>query len=342
MRCCGSGPLTAVAVFLFAGLAFAPVSDWTAPPECADVDAVFAAAEAFGAEVEQAFLTLEGRIEAVEGGYRLDLEIETPSGTTTRQLHAGSCAELTRAAGLVLSVAVDPLRVPDPPAEIAPVDNEPTEAPTPASTPVARVDAVPTRNVPADAESGVDRLPLRASAVVGGTLGRGLVPAVDGRVQLGLALDAPWIRAELLGFHAFAQTVEYRDPIGVGATIQAWGGSARVGPRGALGLVELACPAGVEVAAVSGIGFGVTRSWRRADLAWSAVVAPGLRLPLGNRVSVGVDAELSVAIRRPAFTVDQRDELYRIPRLGARGGARLEVRFFGSARDQIPAQRRPR
>ena len=72
-------------MFLVAGLAFAPVSDWTAPPECADVDAVFAAAETFGAEVEQASLTLEGRIEAVEGGFRLDLEIETPSGTTARQ-----------------------------------------------------------------------------------------------------------------------------------------------------------------------------------------------------------------------------------------------------------------
>ena len=334
--------LSVSTALLFAGVASAPVTQWEVPPECPDVAAVLTAAEEFGADVADASLRLDGRIEAVDGGYRLDLEIDTPSGTTTRRLHAASCDELTRAAGLVLSVAVDPLEVPEPPAVEEPAASEPPEEP---SAVEPETEVLPTQPMGAADSPRPDSAAtpvMRGSVVVAGTLGRGLSPAVDGRAQLGLALDTRWVRVELLGFHAFAQSVEYRDPPGVGATIHAWGGSVRAGPRGDVGGVELACPVGIETAAMVGAGFGVDQTWRRADLAWGVVAAPGVRFPLGNRVSIGVDGELSIAVRRPAFTVDLRESLYRIPRLGARAGARLEIQFFGPPRDQIRKRRRRR
>ncbi len=73
--------LLVVTTLLVAGLA-APVAEWTAPAGCPDSEAVYEAAEAFGASVRDASLKLEGRIEPVDGGFRLDLSIRTPTGTT--------------------------------------------------------------------------------------------------------------------------------------------------------------------------------------------------------------------------------------------------------------------
>lgn len=314
---------------LIAALTHAPTVDWTAPPQCPPDDAVLERAEALGADVVAASFSMRGRIEATHPGFHLELEVETASGTTTRRLDAGTCAELVQAASLVLSVAIDPLRIPESvdarlppppltePLPVRPVTRQLPEPPLGPSRPAAPDGPVPS---------------VRGALLASGTAGRGISPGVDGRAQLGIGLDVPFVRAELLGFHALARRTEYADMDGVGARIGAWGVTARVGPRAVLerfGGLELAAGLGVELAAVVGDGFGVDRAWARRDMSVAAVVAPGLRIPLGARFALGVDAEFAVSLRRPAFTVNGRDRsLYRMPRLGGRAGLRFEVRNF--------------
>lgn|GEM_PF-2250524 len=311
----------------------APAVEWETVEGCPGADSVFDAAEAFGASVRDATLSLRGVVEPLDGGgYRLDLAIETPTGTTTRQLRAASCTELSRAAGLVLSVAVDPLHIPPPPA--------PTQ---PSQPPVEHVGttSVPPHEPPAPAPSPKPP-PLSGSLFVAGTAGRGLTPVVDGRMRVGFALDARRVRAEASGFHAFGQDVTDAQQPNMGATIRAWGGAMRVGPQWVRPRVAVAWTSGLELAAVIGKGFGADRTWSRAALSWNAVTALGLRIPVGRRVSLGADGEFNIAVRRPAFSVATPQTLFRVPRVGIHGGLRLEVRFFGRPNDQNPRSRRPR
>lgn len=339
--------VSAIAALLVASTTLTPAVQWQAPPGCPDAQGVLASAEAMGVELRGSALELDGEIEQVDGGYRLELSVQTSSGTTTRTMHAESCDELGHAAALVVSVAVDPLLVPAPP-ELEPpaADPEPvSDEPEPAVEVESAVPPPVPPNAPAEVakpSEGGGASALQSALFLSGAIGRGISPRVDGRLQLGAAVDGRWVRGELLAFHAFAQRVEYVENPGLGARVLGWGGSFRVGPRASLRGLEVAGPVGVEAAAVVGDGYGADRSWARAELTWGVVAAPGLRVPLGRRVRVGADAEVSVAVRRPAFAVDGGAPLYRVPRVGVRGGLRVEVRFSSPTGDQSRRSRRPR
>lgn len=333
-----------MAALLVSSTALTPGIRWQAPLDCPDAQSVLASAEAMGVELRGSALELDGQIEEVDGGYRLELSVQTASGVTTRTMHAESCHELGHAAALVVSVAVDPLLVPAPPDPGgSTVDREPAGEDTPEAEPEAeRTVPAPVPRQPLTEEVPEPANGLQSALFLSGVIGRGISPRVDGRLQLGAAVDGRWVRGELLGFHAFAQRVEYDQEPGLGARVLAWGGAVRVGPRANLRGLELAAPVGIEAAAVVGDGYGADRSWARAELTWGVVAAPGLRIRLGQRVSVGADAEVSVALRRPAFAVGGGEALYRVPRVGVRGGLRIEVRFSSPAGDQSRPTRRPR
>ncbi|MCA9711352.1 MAG: hypothetical protein KDK70_36270 [Myxococcales bacterium] len=337
---------------LLAVLASSPPAEWTSPPGCPGLDAVLAEARRQGAELDDEPVDLRGSIEPIDGGYALHLTIDTASGTTRRTVRTDSCEPLARAAGLMLAVALDPLRVPAPPspadpeAEPPPVEvapsPEPPLGPQPRAEPGPGVEPGSSTEPSPDAADAARPAPAVDGVVIAsGTLGRGITPAIDGRVQLGLGLDAPRVRAELLGFHAFAQTARFAQQPEIGARVLGWGGSVRAGPRFTWGWLELACPVGVELAVVVGQGFGTDQTWQRADLRWGPLVAPGVRARLGPWVALGVDVELDVALRRPAFALEPLGDVHRTPRLGARGGARLELRFPTRRRDQDGRRRRP-
>ena len=287
-------------------------------------------------ELDDAAFSLEGVVEPLDGGYELRLTVRTSSGATERILAAEDCGELGAAAALVLAVALDPFRIPEPPAPVLDPEPEPPE-PEPPSPAVA---PMPTGDVPPAPPR--TRPPVRGGVVVAGLAGRGISPRVDGRLQIGGVLDVAWLRLEVLGFHAFKQRIAYDATPGVGADISGFGGSVRVGPRVPLGPVELACPIGVELAAVRGSGFGARRNWRDSQLRWGGLIAPALRVSLGRHFAVGADVELDVAARRPAFAVDTLGAVYRTPRLGVRGGLRVEARFSGARGDQPGPSRRRR
>lgn len=336
---------------LLAVLVAPPTTEWTAPPGCPGLEEVLAEAHRQGATLDDASLELHGAIEPIEGGYALQLTIHTSSGTTHRAVRTDSCEALARAAGLMLAVALDPLRVPAPPPSAAEGSLEqepaeplrvevPAEVPSEASLVVEPISAIEEPPSAADA-APAPRSALRGAAIASGVLGRGITPSIDGRIQLGVGLDARWVRAELLGFHAFAQPARFPERPEIGAEVLAWGGSVRAGPRWEGTWLEVACPVGVELAVVVGEGFGAAQTWRRAELRWGPVVAPGLRVRLGAQIALGADVELDVAIRRPAFALEPLGLVHRTPRLGARGGVRLEVRFLGVGGDQNRGSRRP-
>jgi hypothetical protein len=140
---------------------------------------------------------------------------------------------------------------------------------------------------------------------------------------------AEHLRAELVAFHVLARDARYPAPSPAGASVAAWGGSVRVGPRVTFGAVDLHLLAGLGVAAMTATGFGIRNSRTRAD-AWAGLALyPGVRWQPHPRVALGTDLEAEVALRRPAFFVDDLPVVYRTPRLGVRATAVVEIRWGG-------------
>ena len=321
--------------------------EWGAPPGCPSEAQVLAQARTLlgGAVLEQA-VAIRGAIEPAPTGFVLEIEIRTPSGATRKTAHADDCAVLASVAALMVAVAVDPVQathalgiettgtattvgVPEP---------QPAPAPAPAPAPglVALGEVEPQTQDPplspapraADARAPEPRpRALRGLVRASGSIGRGLVPNLDGTLALGLGLLARRLRAELVAFHVLAQEARYPAPSTAGVTVAAWGGSVRVGPRFEVGPLELHALGGIAVSALTAAGFGVRRTRTDADAHVALSLIPGVRWSPSPRVAIGADLEAEAAVRRPAFTIGTRSAVYRAASLGVRGSVVIELRW---------------
>lgn len=330
-----------------------PGAEWSAPSGCPDRAQVLEQARALVGDaaadhVLQA-VAIRGAIEAAPAGFVLDIDIETPSGVTRKRASAGDCTVLGSVAALMVAVAVDPVRTTSA-LEIGPAPADegaspgPRRVPEPAPTPdsaepqgtlperVARRRAEPP---PARTASSVSarmrnqRRTPRGLVRASGSIGSGLVPELDVGLAAGAGVLTTGLRAELVVVHVLARDARYPPPSPVGASVAAWGGSVRVGPRVAFGAFDVHLLAGLGVAALSATGFGVRNTRTRADT-WAALaLIPGVRWQPHPRVALGADLEAEVALRRPAFFVDELPIVYRTPRLGVRATAVVEIRWGG-------------
>ncbi|MBL4689628.1 MAG: hypothetical protein JKY37_33885, partial [Nannocystaceae bacterium] len=89
--------------------------EWTAPSSCPQESEVREAIDlnlARDVFSEQlATVEVHGAIEETNGGWVLRVRTELPSGRVERAVESVECAELAAAAGLIIAVALDPLRV---------------------------------------------------------------------------------------------------------------------------------------------------------------------------------------------------------------------------------------
>ncbi len=278
--------------------------DLDAPSDCMDGNAVRAAIEryvgrdSFGPEVEDVEITISVRPRAAS--YLLAVDVTLPGGTVEREIVAASCPELVEAAGLMIAVALDPLRVATAVApRVEPLQPKPgtpreTAAP-PASKPAGPPAARPVRARPCDyLELGV-----------GGGIEVGILRRVAGAARATVACTRSWLRIELAGgfsspgrLRPFAERPEASIAIMAGGLGLRGCVALRIGP------LEMPSCVGFEAGVVRGSGHGIA-TMRVSHRAWAAaVVGQGIAWFSRHRVGVFLQTEGVVTIVRPRFGVD--------------------------------------
>ncbi len=313
--------------------ALGPTFEWSAPEGCPAQARVLDQARTWGGEREPEDsarpIAIRGAIVALAAGFELDIEIRSASGTSRKTARAQDCEVLGNVAALMIAVAIDPLDVTRR-LELAP-ELGPLELP-PAPPAVVAPRVEPDDAIVIDAEPLVE--PTRAQppglgglARVSGSIGRGIVPALDGAIGVGVGVLTARVRADLEVFHVLSQDALAPPPSLAGASVAAWGAGLRVGPRFDLGPLELHLLAGVTAAALPAVAFGIPNP-RPGTEAWVALsVVPGLRWAPIPRLAVGADLQADAALRRPAFALDGQSTLYRSPPLALRGSLVVELRW---------------
>jgi len=354
--------LAPLALVLLSSSPAGPSLRWEAPAGCPDRAYVWSRARRLiGTREPSGPMEGEAIVRRTLDGLTLTVDVWTPSGRSHKVVEADECRVLAEVTALMVALALEPTRVVAAipvaaappglvPAPQAPEVIEPAPVVSPAVPPVvppaasldrpnsadpgepsvSRRDADPRRAEAANAAADDRaRAPRGVEGLLGASfaVGRGLVPGFDGRLAAGAGVQSRRVRAELIAFHVLAQRARYDDLPGVGASVAAWGASARLGPRWSRSAVAAHLLADVGIAAVVAEGFGVTVPDRAADT-WIALgLVPGVRWRPTPRASLGLDVEGQVAVRRPAFVLDALDPLHRAARIAARVAVVVEIRL---------------
>lgn len=290
---------------------------WTAPPSCPSSSVVQEAVasnlarEDFGEALDG--VLVDARAEEDAAGWRLHVEVELPGGAVERDLTAATCEELAAAAGLIIAVALDPLRVervrPQPQPETLPEAwANPPKPPTPPPEPEPQPE-------PAPQPEPTLRFDLRAA----GMLDIGTLPRVRGGAALGFCLVGTWLRADAtLLYWAPRAVLPFGEAPDVGARLQQGGAGARVCLKPQLGAWEPSTCGGLEGGVAWGRGVGIETP-RTTVLPWLTATA-GLEVAWVSRSSVGlfggIDAQFHAV--RPRVRLDGLGDAVRVAPVGAR------------------------
>lgn len=298
---------------------------WDAPSQCPQQAAVREAIDSnLGREAFDAALSsvlARGTITADADQWRLDIEVSWPAGRVQRTVVSRECAELADAAGLIVAVALDLLRVENA-GEPLPSLIRPSQAPqaNEEERPVlaARREPAPNERVRS----------VAIDARLGGVLEIGSLALVRGGFAIGLGFVGARWRVDIVGHYLAPRAVRrFATAPDAGVAVQQSGGGVRACLLARVGPVELPSCVGVEagVAAARGIGLDDPQG---AVLPWAAVVV-GQELTWVSRhrigVFVGVDAMLHVV--RPRFRVMDLGVAASTGWVGARVSAGPLVRF---------------
>lgn len=276
--------------------------EWAAPPGCPSVAEVRAAidrnvaGEGFDAPWEA--ITIEGSIESRARGWVLRVRAALPDGHVERELGSDTCAELADAAGLVIAVALDPLRI-DPSAR--PVAAPPPIVPRPAEDREAAPRLESQGGVePPSPRRGRPAIDLRLGALA--ELGSFGTPRGGAWLGIGVA----WRRARLdvAGQYWAPRRLRPFDGAPSAGVAVAQGGVSIRGCVIALpGALSLATCLGAEAGAARGRGIGLARV-NASSAPWAAVVlGPELSWISRHRVGLWVAVDAMVHVVRPRWIV---------------------------------------
>lgn len=285
-----------LSVLLGFALAGAPIAlSWTAPEECPDQAEVLREVELLTEGRAQPALQAEAVAQAVPGGYAARLTTRQGEAIGERLLNAESCAELAKAAALVLAMAVGrEVRV------------QPVPAPAP--------------------RPGLPPFLFFARPMLGGELGALSSPSALFGVSAGLMRGR--VRAELRAFSSVAQRLEKGPKEGAAAELRRFSAGLRgcyipaQGQRLAFGLC-----AGGEVVSLTGRGVGVSDPQEGSALLVAARGGACLELALTERLFLHLDAAGGPASSRPAFAFEGFGVVHRPAAWTAEATAGLEVRL---------------
>jgi len=299
---------------------------WSAPASCPSVETVQQAIEANLAREEFAdtldAVTIEATVQENPTGWQLDVQVRLPEGAVERRLTAATCAELADAAGLIIAVALDPLRV---------QQVRPEPEPTPEGLPEAWANPPqpPPPEEPEAAPPPPDKEPRTGVELrLTGTAGFGALPRVRGGASLGAGLVRPWMRADVsLLYWAPRAFRPFDEPTAAGARVQQAGVGARACLKPQLGAWEPSTCGGLEggVAWATGVGLDAAST---TTLPWLTATT-GLELAWMSRAQVGVFAGVDAQFNaiRPRVRVDGLGEVVEIAPIGVRALAGLSLRI---------------
>lgn len=246
------------------------------------------------------------RVNAVNGGFELEIALGQDDQLRTRRLSAPRCAELGHAAALIVALAIDPSLTLAEGARTETLEklSEVVPAPCPAApAPVKAVSSERATRCPTCPGCAPATMPDWHTAVLAAvSISYGELPQPLPRVSVGAAYRAEphWLELSLSG--AFASTGFRGD--GRGATLWQWYATPRYCVQARFGTTWVGPCASTEVGLIKAAGFGVEQP--KTQRTWW--VAPGLglqadwRLQSGARLLVGAD--LLVAATRTRFQLD--------------------------------------
>jgi len=301
---------------------------WEAPPDCADDQEVRQAVDRYLGRQEYSDLgevVVHGTVVTTQpSGFRLHIEVNTPVGQTARSVDSETCQALTRAAGLVIAIALDPLKVVDEVERVRAVaEARQLPEPEPPSEPEPSSEPEPPLPPPAPQKSTL-RLGLRAS----GGIESGALPKVGAGVALAAAMIWPRWRLELQGIYVTPREhTPYDETPGAGARLQLGAAAAAGCHVLARDRLEVPLCLGFEGGAMraDGVGLGDPKTSHRLWLA--AFVAPKLAFVPHPRVALVAEVASVLTIVRPRFKIDDLGPLYSAGFVSVRALAGVEVRF---------------
>lgn len=286
--------------------------EWHAPePQCPPASAFTAAvARETGDADPHAPMRVTAHVLPSATGFRLTLQIDSANGEMHRvTLEDPSCAILLEAAALKVALAVESS------APIAPprVETE-TEALKPRS-------ALP---VPCGVAAGAGKVPC--VAVRGWAAGQlGPLPGFGPGLGGGVAVLWDRVRVEVEAHGWFERTT--RPPLPRAALRLVAGSASACGRVGTAGLEVPLC-GGVEVGTLLGRGVGVDVP-RSDRLVWAAArLQSGFAWAPHPRIALFAQATMLINVLSMHFVVDETETVYRVPRMGGRFGAGVELRAF--------------
>jgi hypothetical protein len=265
--------------------------EWHGPPSCPDASSVRGSiAAALDAGATTGVKVVRAHVVAVEGGYRLELTLETALATHRKQLEATHCSTFVDLLALELSFSGVPKPAPAPIVE----------------TPV----------------------PMRWGVRAAGFVGTSPTPAPAPGAALGLTLQRKHLRIELVGIYATPRVQRYAEQKPAGGRFQLGGVEVR-GCYLPSFRRRLALPlcAGAALGVLHGKGLGVPEPFTASRLWAALLVAPALEVPIAGPLSLWFELAGSLALKRPAFALLNLPILYRPPLWGVRGAAGLALVF---------------
>lgn len=268
---------------------------------------------------------VQAEVQGGDGAWTLSVAVTLPGGTVQRELSAPTCDELATAAGLIIAVALDPLRV----QEVRPL---PEPDPLPKAWSAPEPEPEPEPEPPSQPEPEPEP-PQRLAGELrgGGQLGLGALPEPRGGAQLGLGMIGRWFRADLSLLYWAPRAIRPFDavPSNPGARLQQAGAGLRGCLAPKLGALEPSSCVGLEGGLGWGRGLGVP-SPQTTTLPWLTTHA-GLELAwvsgVGIGVFAGVDAQFHLV--RPSVRLDGLGQALRVAPVGARVAAGVLWRWGG-------------
>jgi len=270
---------------------------------------------------KKALLAASGTVTSAQDGFALTLTLRDDETVRSRTLEAPSCAELARAASLIIALAIDPSILerrnnPDD-AKAANLwsiatQSEQRKLPTPEQNQPDLRNACSKTVVPApvaDHPKDLSQVPLPYRFGIGLLGGFGVLPQSNVGVTAIGAIVHKVMRLELAASKLSA-TAHLLHASGIGANFDLY----RLAPRGCWLIADKAWSAGpcasVEIGVVTGQGHGLTTNNRKTALWFGSAVGGMFEWRAASSSFLGVSADLGIPIRRDHFNLAGK-ELYR-------------------------------
>lgn len=302
--------------------------DWEAPEGCPDRAAMLDLAAGYldpdhldpdlGTH-PSGTVAVRGQVSAVDHKrWSLQLSLVTRSGESTSEIDGESCGAVARAAAFKIAVAAE-LEAALERDEQPQVPGAPVVAEEPDPEPAIRTEVEAQPEPPKRGLDGALRLE--------GGVSSGALPSVGAGFALhGAFLFQRW-RLEIGASAWPVRAVRLDDPEGVGGDLTLVAADLRACPRLEFGVVELPACVGVEGGVVHGKGVGISEPAAAVQPWFAASLGAGLRFRVHERVRLGLEAQVPVAIVRPAFHLEDIGRIHQAGVADLRGLAGIEVRL---------------